>query len=107
MAKYCDKQELCVYVKPVGRDGEGDEHEPVMLPSDSSCSNGTSCYCVIEVKFWVTKRLFWVTKSYFFNLNISTHIYLHHGDYVTAGVCFLNKIIGKLETDFNEIFKKC
>lgn len=23
VAKYCDKQELCVYVKPVGRDGEG------------------------------------------------------------------------------------
>lgn len=32
-------------------------HETVMLPSDSSCSNGTSCYCVIEVKFWVEKRL--------------------------------------------------
>lgn len=85
----------CVYVKPVGRGGAlwgRGPHETVMLPSDSSCSTGTSCYCVNEVnfKFGSKNRLLgpnpWQEVLFYNVLNISTHIYLHQGGYVTADV---------------------
>lgn len=66
-------------------------HENVMLPSDSSCSTGTACFCVNEVNCRLgkerKKRLFGPISQQevlflimFYNvLNIFAHIYLHQG----------------------------
>lgn len=86
-------------------------HENAMLPSDSSCSTGTACFCVNEAncrlgKIKVVKKFFkkgclvqFHSRKFFFFimfynvLNIFAHTCLHQGGLCDSGhLCLFSEL---------------